>query len=337
MLRLKLTLLVLIIGVASSMASDPVIQLINLSPDPAMSAVKVEYGDSVIVDSLVYNDATAYLSVPAAMGTSLTFTSLSDELESLELNGLDLADGDVVQSILYGVIDTNDYAQNPDGNDRELNATWDAVDTSGIASGDIRVNFFHAVGDAVEMDVADFLFEYIVDNMSFGQYSSQSTDLPAVVRNLFFVSTDSVTQIASRSADLSVVSGNTVTIFISGFIVPGNNNNGPVLSFSVVEIDGTVTEMGFVLAIFQDELFAEVNVYPNPATDLVQIDLDASSPMQIELALIDLAGREFMNSQYQLMSGSNNLRLNLPELSHGMYFVRLSNDNGQAVLPIMIQ
>jgi len=336
MLRLKLILLVLIIGGANCMAGDPVIQLINVSADSTMDIVTVEYGDSVLVDSLKYNEATSFISVPAATGASLTFTSLADPMQSVELQTLDLADGEVFQSILFGVVDTNNYATNPDGNNRELNATWNQIDTSGIASGDVRVNFFHAVSDAVEMDVADFQFEYIVDNMSFGEYSSQSTDLPATLRNIFFLSTDSVTQIASRSADLSAVSGNTATIFLSGFIVPVNNSDGPAIKFSMVDAAGNVTELGFVLAIFQDELFGEVNIYPNPATDFVNIDLNVFQPMSVQLSLTDLSGRQLLQSQYNLPSGQSNVRLDIPELPHGYYLIRLSNENGQSVLPIII-
>ena len=337
MLRLKLLLLALIIGCVSSKANDPVVQLINISPDSVMDIVKVEFGDSILVDSLNYNEASAYLSVPATMGGSLTFTSLSDSMVVFELSGLDITDGEFFQSILYGVTDTNAYAENPDGKNMELNATWNSIDTSNIPNGYVRVNFFHAVSDAVEMDVADLNYEFIVDNMSFGEYSSTSTDLPADLRYIFFTTTDSVTVISSRSTDLGIVIGQTSTIFLSGFIAPVNNDNGPSMSIMMVDEAGNVTPLSLILASLQDELLGDVKIYPNPATNHVTVELSIESPMPIQLILTDLSGRQLMRTDHDLTSGLNRLHIDLPILPHGIYMVHLLNDSGQFAIPIVIR
>jgi len=206
----------------------------------------------------------------------------------------------------------------------------------GISVADKRVNFFHAVGDAVELDVADLVFEYIVDNMSFGQYSSTTTDLPANVRSLFFTSTDSIITIASRSIDLAALEGNTITIFLSGFIVPDDNNFGPVLGFFAVDTAGQVIELSLVLSTPINELLSDLKMYPNPATDYVRLDFSSELYGSIDLYLTDLSGKQYLHHSHQVSIGFNSLQLSIPAIPSGLYLLQLTNGLTQTSLPLVI-
>lgn len=319
-----------------SFAGNPTLQVINASSDPFMGLAKVELGDSVLIDTIRLNNGTAYLEVPAAMGQTLRFTALLDTSAVLELTGLDFEEDKMYQSILFGVRNDANYYPNPDGRSLLLDATFREVDTSGIASGSVRTDFFHAVGDAVGMDVADLLFEYIVDDMYFGEYSSTSTDLPADLRSLFFTSTDSVVVIASRSVDLEQITGNSITIFLTGFIVPINNNNGPVLGFYGIDQAGNVIELGFVLSTPLDEILTDLRIYPNPASESIALDFYYDSSERLDLYFTDLSGRLFFEEELRIYPGNNEHRIQLPELANGLYLLYLSDGRQQKSVPVVI-
>lgn len=337
MRRFITTIAITLAALTGAVAGNPALQLINLSPHPALDYVQVELNDSVLVDSLAFNGATAFLDVPDTTGATLTFTSLTDPAIKGELTGIDLTADVRYQAIFYGVHDTFRYTPNPDGQDLSLQVAWTQVDTAGLASGMVRTRFFHAVGDAVELDVADLLYEYIVDDLTFGEYGAQITDLPADLRSLFFVSSDSVTQLASRSADLSLVQGGSVTIFLSGFIVPINNFNGPAIKFYMADADGNVWPLGFILNAEENLLATDLSLYPNPASDFARISLTLDAPARIGLSLIDLAGRNLLDRLENLPAGKSEIHLDLPALPTGFYLVRLTDGNRVQALPIVIR
>jgi hypothetical protein len=334
--RILALLFLLTASVVTARAGNPGLQIINASSDPFMQFARVELNDSVIVDTLRLNDATAFIEVPVSSGNSIRFTALLDSTTTLELTGLEFEADRLYQSIVFGVKDDADYFPNPDGQSLLLNATFAVVDSADVEEGSIRTNFFHAIGDAVEMDVADLVFEFIVNDMAFGQYSETATDLPAIFRSLFFTTTDSVTVIASRSVDLAAVTGNTVTIIATGFIVPSANENGPVIGFYAVDQAGNTFELSFALSTPLDEILADLNVFPNPATDWLALDFFHDGSQRLDIRLTDLQGRVFLQEILQVHPGNNYHRLELPALTGGLYLLSLGNGTQTRSLPIVI-
>ena len=317
-------------------AADGNLQIINLSPDSSMNLVEVSLDGTVLVDSLEFNEATAYLTVPEGTGLDLVFTSVTYPTETFTLNNVDVTAADYFQSILYGVTNTADYAPNPDGQSTALNATFVSVDTSNIADNEMSVNFFHATADAVELDVADFDFEYIVDDMLFGSYSSTATILPNDARNIFFTSTDSVVTVASRTANLAEIDGKTVTIFLSGFLVTGDNEDGPEFGVYAVDEAGNVILLDVVSTIFNQELVADLTVAPNPAKDFTTLRFNNIKLSNFNVSLVDLTGRRLTTDTYQANTGFNQITIDLPNVMMGMYFLLLETENSSQALPLVI-
>ncbi|MEZ5021744.1 MAG: hypothetical protein R2728_00520 [Chitinophagales bacterium] len=75
MKQLKLVLCLMIVGLFTVKAADGNLQIINISPDTSMNLVSVSLEDSVLIDSLDFNEATAYLTVPEKWARILKFTS----------------------------------------------------------------------------------------------------------------------------------------------------------------------------------------------------------------------------------------------------------------------
>jgi uncharacterized repeat protein (TIGR03803 family) len=68
-------------------------------------------------------------------------------------------------------------------------------------------------------------------------------------------------------------------------------------------------------------------VYPNPASDILNVSLSHSLNGTAMFSIVDIAGREIMK-QASNINGKLNIQLNIENLPVGMYFVRLSSENG---------
>ena len=65
-------------------------------------------------------------------------------------------------------------------------------------------------------------------------------------------------------------------------------------------------------------------VYPNPATDVLNISINNASFKNSTITITNVSGKEIMNTN---MSGAN-AQINIEGLSNGIYFVNITNENG---------
>lgn len=71
------------------------------------------------------------------------------------------------------------------------------------------------------------------------------------------------------------------------------------------------------------------NVYPNPATSEANITLDLQTQQTIGIKLTDIAGRIVSTAAAKMYnSGKNNIKLDMSQLSSGVYFYNLVDENG---------
>jgi hypothetical protein len=175
-----------------------------------------------------------------------------------------------------------------------------------------------------------------VDDLSFGEYSANTSDLPANLRSLFFTSTDSSVTIASKSIDLGNITGNTITIFLSGFIVPADNESGPVLGFYGVDQAGNTIELGLPLSIPINEILTDLSIYPNPASNFLNIDFSYDGSEMLDLYLTNLSGSILLNETLPANQSRINHTLDLPDLPNGLYLLSISNQNDALAVPIVI-
>jgi hypothetical protein len=67
-----------------------------------------------------------------------------------------------------------------------------------------------------------------------------------------------------------------------------------------------------------------LTVYPNPATDLLNVNISNASFKNSSITISSVSGQQIMNST---MNGSN-VQLNIEGLSNGVYFATVANENG---------
>lgn len=76
-----------------------------------------------------------------------------------------------------------------------------------------------------------------------------------------------------------------------------------------------------------------VEIYPNPASDLLSIRFDADVPQNIVVSIFDLTGRQRMvlNENFN-STGKHEITIPLTEMEAGMYFVQLINEKSEKTI-----
>lgn len=91
-------------------------------------------------------------------------------------------------------------------------------------------------------------------------------------------------------------------------------------------------------SVEENEMNLNLSVFPNPATDVVNVKFgNAVADANVQLTVIDVAGRSVINKQYNVANAENYVSVNTADLANGTYFFKVSV-NGQAVksIPVVI-
>jgi len=92
------------------------------------------------------------------------------------------------------------------------------------------------------------------------------------------------------------------------------------------DLDGHLSSSRVVDVYFGDD--AVVTLYPNPAHDLLNVEVNAVKSTQAILRLTDATGRTVKTLQMQLSEGINTVQVDLSDLAAGLYMVDLNNGSG---------
>ena len=86
----------------------------------------------------------------------------------------------------------------------------------------------------------------------------------------------------------------------------------------------------------ENALQGQVRLYPNPATNVAQVEVVMESGAEATVTLFSLTGQRLLNVNTAFTSGLNRLELNLATVPAGMYMVRVIAENGVKSLPLVI-
>jgi len=100
-----------------------------------------------------------------------------------------------------------------------------------------------------------------------------------------------------------------------------NNGGGSTIDQAISNgyVEGTVVvgieELSHIVSNFE--------VYPNPAQNQANINLDLKSDQQVSLKIIDLSGKVILSKNYGRLNGTYDLPIGLNGIESGVYFVNL--------------
>ena len=79
-----------------------------------------------------------------------------------------------------------------------------------------------------------------------------------------------------------------------------------------------------------------VQLYPNPARDEVTIRLETATAQPAQVEIHDALGRRVARFERPARAGHNELRLALPQLTNGVYSVRVQQGSGYSVQRLVV-
>ena len=133
-------------------------------------------------------------------------------------------------------------------------------------------------------------------------------------------------------AGATIVSGqNTNTVVVNYGSLTGSQTikviatNSCGVSSALKSVTLTSGTCPIVRQSYSNVVASEVSIYPNPAREEFNIELNSVSEGQMEMTIISLNGSVVSSKTIQLSEGNNLINENVSSLTTGIYFVKLTN------------
>jgi len=121
----------------------------------------------------------------------------------------------------------------------------------------------------------------------------------------------------------------------------GTTNFSATLCYTLrVSVGNTtfrVTENGVVEENMEELSKESFVLYPNPTQNEVNVLFNAASARTFQLNIFDMVGKQVYTQQLNLEEGQNKYNVNVAELSKGIYFVELLNNEERQVKKLIIE
>lgn len=164
-----------------------------------------------------------------------------------------------------------------------------------------------------------------------GKTSKPITLLSAPSPNIPGINYFSDTLFSTVSADSFSWSLNGTPIASDSFLA---NPSSGVYILTIWNAEGcSASSTPFTLTHTDKEFTQNIRVYPNPTDGLVTIELP--KPIQADYLVTDITGKDCLKGSipYNLMKAN----INLSSLPSGLYFIRLSSEQGESVFRVLVE
>lgn len=94
---------------------------------------------------------------------------------------------------------------------------------------------------------------------------------------------------------------------------------------------------GSVAGLSDQGIFAGLEIFPNPATDKFQVNINSTTSQKAMIELVNESGAVLLQKSENLTNGVNNISLNVTQIAKGNYFLKIHMGTGQAVYPVVIE
>ena len=200
-----------------------------------------------------------------------------------------------------------------------LSATHGATDPS---------NAFYATNAVGSIDF-DLGGSYLVDGLAFWNTNAPGPGGTGIQDVIVSSSVDGVTftpiagspavftQVMTPTTPAEMFTFTEVTASYIRFDVLSNFDGSNLVGFAEVAFSGTEA-----LGVTDNDLLDAISLYPNPTRDIIYIDNTSNVDLK-NIAIYDMNGRLIKQVE---VTNSNNQKINLSDLSSGVYMLHLSND-----------
>jgi hypothetical protein len=81
---------------------------------------------------------------------------------------------------------------------------------------------------------------------------------------------------------------------------------------------------------------AHMEVYPNPARDVLNIDYTSETEGNVKLSLININGQVILERDFSATEGQNHSMLSLEGISNGLYIIKMTRNGENVINKFMI-
>lgn len=102
--------------------------------------------------------------------------------------------------------------------------------------------------------------------------------------------------------------------------------------------EGTGFELEFdgVLGVDQYSDLQDVNIYPNPASENLNVSFKAGA-QKITASVVDMAGKVVLTDQFNHENGEGIYTIPVNSLSNGIYFLNLQTKTGKVTYKFIVK
>ena len=301
------------------------VQIIHNSPSPTVD-IWVD-GEPFLTD-FAFRTATAYVDVPAGRTLDLGVapspsTSVNDIIANFDVNFTPEETYVVIATGIVGNADT----------------PFDLIVVEGTreaaTSGDVDFIVNHGSTDAPAVDVIARDVATLVAGAAYGDV----TDYITVPANAYILDITPAGQnntiVASYNADLSGLGGGSAVVFASGFLTAGVD---PAFGLWVALPDGTTFPLGLISSTDEAVEIEGINIFPNPASEVLMLDMQLNESTDVEIDLYDLTGKQVLSRSAGLLNaGTYREQIVIADVVPGFYFLTIRTETGIAVQKVTVE
>ncbi len=308
------------------------LQVIHNSADAAAAVVDIYAGADLLVDDFVFRTATPFIDVPGdveiaigvAPGTSM---SAADAIATFPVT---FTSGETYVVVADGIVSGSGYSPAPAFGLQVYDMGREMA--SMMTNTDVLVH--HGSTDAPTVDVVETGVGAgtIVDDASYTDFAGY-LELGTLDYELSITDMTGATTVATYGAPLQTLGldGAAITVLASGFLDPSVNSDGPGFGLWVALADGgNLLELPIVTSL-NDLEEVQVGVFPNPATD--QVNLMFDEEFEGNLSVISVDGRTVRTERI----ASAIFNMDVQDLAPGTYSIVATSADRFAVSTLIIK
>lgn len=318
------------ISTATTCPNIAYVQFVHSSGDQSIETFDIRVDGVLVADDLSYQEATDFILFENIANPYITINPSNSTDDSNPYTGTNVTldqNGRYVVPII-GIFDEPSYNMNV--NFPYLGFVGADVLDAPVDANNMQIAFFNNVTD-IEA------FRYFYDGIDaygpvyYGQPMVDEYSLSSLPFDLYAATNP--THYATFDIPFENYVGESIAVITSGFVTPSENSNGPGLSMCVVHTDGTVDCFEDVLSVSELAFELGVDLYPNPANEMVTIKYNLPKDYSdVSVEILSITGQ---NLSTELLKNSGETQqehqLSISDLPSGTYWVRLTSENSESV------
>ncbi len=311
------------------------VQVIHNSADAAAATVDVYVMDAIgdelaKLDDVTFRTATAFLDLPSNIPLSVAFApansmSVGDAIATIDIGSL--TSDEKYIAIANGIISGSGYSPTQPFELHIFSGAREEAAQQGTSKTDVLV--YHGSTDAPTVDIYETGVGAgeIVNDASYNDFAGYlelgTADYVIEVRDE--TGTTTVAAFAAPLATLGLEDA-ALTVLASGFLNPANNSNGATFGlYAALPSGGALVALPLYTGVDEQNVFiSNVKFYPNPTTELVNVDFSLEKTSEVRMNLFTTGGQLVRSVQAgELAAGNHTLSAEITGLETGYYMVQI--------------